>query len=207
MERLLWVFAVVALLILNITTCSRKTATVETVKELTTICADRDYLLSVIDSMANAPRDTQVVVSTVWKTYEKTVIKRDTLTMEPLVQQYITINDTADMAIVLDTIVVAGELLEHRQAILIADTVKTIEIPVPYPVEIRDTVQILTIQRIKTPARYQAHAGILAGSYANQAVVGPSFSFSYNRLQLGVVKPLTNDGAIFFQAGYRFFAR
>lgn len=171
------------------------------------IPVNKDSLMAVIDSLYNLPADTVVTIKVVSRTVIKETTKIDSFFTDPPTNVYVSVNDTAYGAFVVDTITVQGTLLDHRQSITFLEETNTIYVPVPEPVFVTDTLKVPIITEKTIPTKFALSAGAQGGYLFDKAYIAPALEFQINRLNLSLAKPLDNASSFTVQASYRLFAK
>lgn len=171
------------------------------------ICPNLDSLVAVMDSLAKLPPDTVIVYKTTTKTIVKTIESVDTVSLSPIIRTYVTVNDTSDRVFVVDTLVIQGELIEHRQSVTFTEESTTISTPTPQPVEIRDTLKINVPVPTPTAYKWSVHAGVNLSYLNGNIQLAPAVQVGVKRFNFSLAKPLDNETSFIFQTSYRLFAR
>lgn len=173
----------------------------------TLIPVNKDSLLAVIDSLYNLPPDTVTTIKVVSRVIVKETVKIDSFMTDPPTNVYVSVNDTAYGAFVVDTITVQGTLLDHRQAITFLEETNVIYVPVPEPVFVTDTLKVpVTVEKV-VPTKFALSAGVQGGYLFDKAYIAPALEFQFNKINLSLAKPLDNASSFNVQASYRLFAK
>jgi len=171
------------------------------------LCPDVDSLVALVDSIGKLPTDTVYIDRIVSKTVVKTVVKVDTLSLEPPIRSYVTVNDTSSRAYTVDTIVVQGELLEHRQSITFTEEQLVVYQPVPELVYVHDTIAIAKQVFTPIPEKWSISAGAQGGYIFDKPYIAPALEVEISKWNFSVAKPINNATSFTVQASYRLFAR
>lgn len=158
-----------------------------------------------LDSIKSIPPDTiveyktRIVTQTRYKPVYDTayVTNYDTVEVEDTIKQY-TFSEYKNGVAIVDTIDVRGELISHKQDVVITDTIKTIHVKVPIIVE----KEVIKLQPAKS--RFEVWAGTTANSNFR---FDPVLGFQYKGFGTYIIKPITptmQDVQLLFSTKIRF---
>ena len=164
-----------------------------------------DALEVKLDSIQSIPPDTiveykiRVVTQTRFKPVYDTayVVNYDTVELDDTIKQY-TFSEYKNGVAVVDTIDVRGELISHKQDVVVTDTIKTIIVKEPVIVEKE------IIKEVPRKPRLEVWAGTTAnGNFRFDPVLG----FQYKGFGTHIIKPITptfQDVQLLFSTKIRF---
>ena len=173
-------------------------------KDYTQVEQTANNLSVQLDSIKSIPPDTVVEYKTriVTKTrilpmYDTAYVTHiDTIRYDTITQY--TFSEYKNGVAIVDTIDVRGELVSHKQDVVVTDTVKTIYIKEPVIVE----KEVIKLQPVKS--RFEVWAGTTAnGNFRFDPVLG----FQYKGFGTHIIKPITptmQDVQLLFSTKIRF---